>query len=177
MPSRNERRKASPRACGSGVKPSSAITASTFSRVSSRTKGDLLITRETVFFETSAMRAMSLMVARRPSGARTGAALGSLISSDSSTSCSAKPCLCISLRAGRRQRGGSGAPALPRAVQGVGRQRRHEAQIPLRLVERPAGRLARLRIAADLVLVVDDLAAPLGHLGDQQHVALVAVPR
>src|SRR5882757_7130470 len=42
------------------------MTASILARVASLTKGDWLITRETVFFETFASRAMSLMVARRP---------------------------------------------------------------------------------------------------------------
>src|SRR5262249_41722871 len=42
------------------------MTASILARVSSLTKGDWLMTRETVFFDTFARRAMSLMVARRP---------------------------------------------------------------------------------------------------------------
>src|SRR5882672_6916185 len=42
------------------------MTASILARVASLTNGDWLITRETVFFETLASRAMSLMVARRP---------------------------------------------------------------------------------------------------------------
>ena len=42
------------------------MTASTRLRVSSLTKGELLMTRETVFFDTSARRAMSLMVAGLP---------------------------------------------------------------------------------------------------------------
>src|SRR5882724_11092448 len=42
------------------------MTASIFARVASLTKGDWLITRETVFFDTLASRAISLMVARRP---------------------------------------------------------------------------------------------------------------
>jgi hypothetical protein len=50
------------------VKPCSAITASTRLRVSSLTKGELLMTRETVFFDTSASRAISLMVADLPPG-------------------------------------------------------------------------------------------------------------
>src|SRR5688572_17903888 len=44
------------------------MTASIFARVSLFTNGDWLMTRETVFFETLARRAMSLIVARRPSG-------------------------------------------------------------------------------------------------------------
>ena len=62
MPIRNERRKARPRACGSGVKPSSRMIVVILRRVSSLTKGESLITRDTVFFETLAMRAMSLIV-------------------------------------------------------------------------------------------------------------------
>src|ERR1700704_5380242 len=42
------------------------MTASILARVASLTKGDWLITRETVFFETLASRAISLMVALRP---------------------------------------------------------------------------------------------------------------
>src|SRR3954471_16798115 len=42
------------------------MTASIFARVASLTKGDWLMTRETVFLDTFARRAMSLMVARRP---------------------------------------------------------------------------------------------------------------
>src|ERR1700730_1769784 len=42
------------------------MTASILARVASLTKGDWLITRETVFFDTLASRAMSLMVALRP---------------------------------------------------------------------------------------------------------------
>src|SRR6478752_6874853 len=42
------------------------MTASMRARVSSCTSGDWLITRDTVFFETLASRAMSLMVALRP---------------------------------------------------------------------------------------------------------------
>jgi len=48
------------------VKPASAITASTLARVSSRTKGELLMTRLTVFLDTPARRATSLMVAGLP---------------------------------------------------------------------------------------------------------------
>jgi hypothetical protein len=39
------------------------MTASTRLRVSALTEGELLITRDTVFFDTRASRAMSLMVA------------------------------------------------------------------------------------------------------------------
>ena len=42
------------------------MTALTRTRVSSRTKGDWLMTRETVFFDTAAMRATSLIVGRFP---------------------------------------------------------------------------------------------------------------
>jgi hypothetical protein len=55
------------------------ITASIFARVSSFTNGDWLMTRDTVFFDTLARRAMSLMVARRPR--RLGAAGRTLASS------------------------------------------------------------------------------------------------
>jgi len=48
-----------------------------FSRVSPRTKGESLMTRETVFLETLARRAMSLIVARlRPGAPFSGAASG-----------------------------------------------------------------------------------------------------
>src|SRR5271170_3910598 len=40
------------------------MISSIFSRVSAATNGDLLSTRDTVFFETAAKRAMSLMVGR-----------------------------------------------------------------------------------------------------------------
>src|SRR5262245_31375664 len=46
------------------------MTASILARVSGFTNGDWLMTRDTVFFETLARRAMSLMVARRPRGIR-----------------------------------------------------------------------------------------------------------
>ena len=46
-----------------------AMIASIFSRVSADTKGYLLSTRETVFFETCAKRAISLMVGRSGRGA------------------------------------------------------------------------------------------------------------
>ena len=45
-------------------------------RVSSCTSGDWLMTRETVFFETLARRAMSLIVARRPANHAARAAAG-----------------------------------------------------------------------------------------------------
>src|SRR5687768_17419280 len=57
------------------------MTASIRSCVSSRTKGEALITRETVFFETPARRAMSLIVGRRrrPSEAPSSGACDLLI--------------------------------------------------------------------------------------------------
>src|SRR5690606_703291 len=63
-PIRKERRNAKPRACGSGVKPSCLMTSAMRARVSSRTNGDSLMTRETVFFDTFASRATSLIVGR-----------------------------------------------------------------------------------------------------------------
>src|SRR3982750_2176880 len=63
---RNDFRNASPRAWGSGTYPNLSMTAWMRARVASCTSGDWLMTRETVFFETLASRAMSLMVALRP---------------------------------------------------------------------------------------------------------------
>src|SRR6185503_18496766 len=63
---RNDLRNASPRACGSGTYPNLSMTAWMRARVSSCTSGDWLMTRDTVFLETLASRAMSLMVALRP---------------------------------------------------------------------------------------------------------------
>jgi hypothetical protein len=59
-----------------------------------------------------------------------------------------------------------------RAIKNIVRQRGHEAQVPLAFVEGSAGRLGARRIAADLLLAVDDLAASLGHFGDQEDIAL-----
>src|SRR5262245_57064493 len=78
MPTRNERREARPRAIGPGGKPYLAIIALTLVRVSACTRGDSLMTRETVFLETPVRRAMSLMVARLPSG-RAGCGLSALL--------------------------------------------------------------------------------------------------
>src|SRR5580692_3011247 len=64
MPTRKERRNARPRACGSGLYPVRSMMPSTFARVGAETNGDLFSTRETVFFDTSAIRAMSLIVGR-----------------------------------------------------------------------------------------------------------------
>src|SRR3954471_14202371 len=66
MPMRNDLRNARPRACGSGTYPNLSMTAWMRARVASCTRGDWLMTRDTVFLETLASRAMSLMVALRP---------------------------------------------------------------------------------------------------------------
>src|SRR5688572_2310110 len=66
MPMRKALRKARPRACGSGTYPNLSMTAWMRARVASCTSGDWLMTRDTVFFETLASRAMSLIVALRP---------------------------------------------------------------------------------------------------------------
>src|ERR1700757_2620365 len=60
------------------------MIASIFARVSADTNGDLLSTRETVFFETCAKRAISLMVGRSGRGA--GSAGLSVILSPGDTS-------------------------------------------------------------------------------------------
>ena len=77
-PMRDERRNARPRACGSGEKCRSLITALTRSRVAVRTNGELLMTRETVFFETLASRATSLIVGLRCSALPVACALSAL---------------------------------------------------------------------------------------------------
>src|SRR5690606_32180065 len=51
----------------------------------------------------------------------------------------------------------------------------HGVEVPLRLDEGTPG-LRVLRIPADLVLAVDDLAATLDHVGDDAPVDRVAVP-
>jgi hypothetical protein len=57
-----------------------------FWRVSGLTKGESLITRDTVFFDTSARRAMSLMVGRRLSVQIRGAPWGAvLVSAEAGT--------------------------------------------------------------------------------------------
>ena len=65
---RKLRRKASARACGLGTKPSCSIAFSTAARVLSVRNSDRLITRLTVFFDTPARAATSLIVGCLPPG-------------------------------------------------------------------------------------------------------------
>src|SRR6185503_7495995 len=160
MAIRNERRNARARACGSGAKPCSEITSLTFARVSSRTSGESLMTRDTVFFETFASRAMSLIVTLALSRAwRRARALD--LSFVTRSSC---------------KNVGSGPRSLRAAVERIGRSRHHRREVPFRLVERPARR-RHGGVASDLGLAVDDLATTFGYVGENPRVVRVAVPR
>ena len=75
---RKLRRKASARACGLGTKPNCSIAFSTAARVLSVRNSERLITRLTVFFETPASAATSLIVGCLPPGPLVCAAIFAL---------------------------------------------------------------------------------------------------